>query len=72
MPHRVLPQGISNYRLDIYCRTGRRVFRTEDPATAFDGHHDTVELPGGAYVYLLFYSIDGAQQVKKGQLLLLK
>ena len=67
-----LPQGVSEYRLDIYCRTGRRVFRSEDPSEAFTGRRGTQELQGGAYVYLLFYSVDGVQQVKKGQLLLLK
>lgn len=68
----VLPKGVSGYRLDIYCRTGRRVFRSEDPAEAFIGRSNSHELQGGAYVYLLYYSIDGVQQVKKGQLLLLK
>ena len=68
----MLPEGVSEYRLDIYCRTGRRVFRSEDPAEAFTGRSKSHELQGGAYVYLLFYSVDGVQQVKKGQLLLLK
>lgn len=68
----VLPDGVSGYRLDIFCRTGRRVFRSEDPAEAFTGHHNGRELQGGAYVYLLFYSVGGVQQVKKGQLLILK
>ena len=71
-PTGVLPQGVSGYRLDIYCRTGRRVFRTEDPSEPFMGRRDTHELQGGAYVYLIFYTIDGEQHVKKGQLLLLK
>ena len=71
-PTGVLPEGVSGYRLDIFCRTGRRVFRSENPAEAFTGHHNGRELQGGAYVYLLFYSVGGVQQVRKGQLLLLK
>lgn len=68
----VLPQGITDYRLDVYCRTGRRVFRTSNPAEAFVGRRGSTELQGGVYVYLLFYTIDGEQHIKKGQLLLLK
>ncbi len=71
-PSGVLPQGVTGYRLDIYCRTGRRVFRSENPSEAFVGRRNSIELQGGAYVYLIFYSIDGEQYVKKGQLLLLK
>lgn len=71
-PSGVLPSGISGYRLDIYCRTGRRVFHSENPGEPFVGRSKSGELPGGAYVYLLFYTTNGVQQVKKGQLLLLK
>ena len=71
-PSGVLPQGVSDYRLDVYCRTGRRVFHSSDPATPFAGQSDTLELQGGAYVYLIYYTLNGVQQVKRGQLLLLK
>lgn len=71
-PTGVLPKGVTDYRLDVYCRTGRRVFRTEDPSVPFTGHSGTHELQGGAYVYLIFFTFDGEQHVKKGLLLLMK
>ena len=68
----LLPDGVSGYRLDIYNRMGCRVFRSENPSEAFIGQYKGRELPGGAYVYLLYYDREGEQQIKKGQLLLLK
>ena len=67
-----VPPGVEGYRLDVYCRTGRRVFHSEDPSVPFTGTSDSLELQGGAYVYLLFYSLNGQQKIIKGQLLLLK
>ena len=68
----VLPEGVSDYKLSIYCRTGRRVFYSEDPSEAFTGWNGKHVLQGGAYVYLLYYSKSGEQHSIKGQLLLIK
>lgn len=67
-----LPEGVSGYRLDIYNRVGCRVFRSSNPAEAFDGTYKGVPLGGSAYTYLLFYSQGDEQHVIKGILLLIK
>lgn len=56
--NRFLPliQNVAYYHIYIYNRYGRLVFDTTDPTLPWDGTHDGIPQPQGAYNYRIVYS----------------
>lgn len=48
--------SISNYRMTIYSRAGRRIFSTTDVNVGWDGTFNGSMMPQAAYVYVITYN----------------
>lgn len=58
---------LTNFKLHIYNRNGRRIFLTTDPAFTWDATMDGVRVPQGAYVWVAtFRDSDGNPRQEQG------
>ena len=67
--------GILEFEMSVYHRWGELVFRSCDINQGWDGTHNGIKCPSGAYVYLIYYnSLYTPQERKKrfGTVLLLR
>ena len=68
----VFGQNLTQYRLEIYDRYGRRIFESEDWQRGWNGLINGQMAPQGVYVYRLVYrSETGQSEELKGSLMLL-
>ena len=64
---------ITDFKLHIYNRSGRRIYLTTDPQFAWDGTMNGVRVPQGAYVWVAtFRDSDGAPRQEKGTVTVLR
>ena len=69
----VFPAPVKNYRLQIWNRSGLRIFESSNTALGWNGKFKGIDQRVDIYVYVLsFVDIDGNNVLKKGTISLLK
>lgn len=64
---------VSQFRIFIYNRGGRRVFSSSNPEFVWDGSADGTALPQGAYVWVArFRDSSGRQREEKGSVIIVR
>lgn len=64
---------VQDYEINIFSRSGQRVFTSRSIEQGWDGYSHGTLLPGGAYMYVIRYTDpDGNAKTLKGQVVLLK
>ncbi|MGX8712278.1 MAG: gliding motility-associated C-terminal domain-containing protein [bacterium] len=64
---------VTNFRIFIYNRGGRRLFSSSNPDFTWDGTANGVTLPQGAYVWVArFRDTDGRQREEKGTVTIIR
>ena len=64
---------ITDFKLHIYNRNGRRIYLTSDPQFAWNGTMNGVRVPQGAYVWVAtFRDSDGVMRQEKGTVTVLR
>jgi gliding motility-associated-like protein len=66
--------NIQNLALRIFDRWGGEVYSGNEVTSGWDGKKNGHDCPGGVYVYLIHYTIEGipGEQVKKGNVMLIR
>lgn len=64
--------GISDYKLSIYDRWGKRVFVTENVVDGWDGVYKGKPQLLGTYFYMIQYTFRGEQKLMKGDITLVR
>lgn len=65
--------AVSEFRIFIYNRGGRRVFSSSNPEFSWDGSADGTAMPQGAYVWVArFRDSDGRQREEKGSVTIIR
>ncbi len=67
-------QTLTNYKLSIYNRWGKRIFSTTSPLQAWDGNNMGQPLPAGEYIYYISYKrgLSPKNNTLKGSIILLR
>ena len=69
----MIPAPVSNYRMQIWNRSGELLFETKDYRKGWDGTFKSTPQSIGTYVYLISLTdIDGVNVKKKGTLVLIR
>jgi gliding motility-associated-like protein len=68
--------NLGSFRMYIYNRWGEQVFQSHDLNQGWDGRYAGLPCPNGIYVWIIRYTgisdADAGEQVKKGNVLLLR
>ena len=65
--------GVSDFRVQIYNRGGRRLYTSTDPLFRWDGRHHGEMLPQGTYVWVVQYrDAEGHKHQEKGTVTLIR
>lgn len=66
--------GVSHYEFEVFDRWGERLFRTNDPASGWDGTFRGKPSPQGVYTYRVVYKnvVDGSPGFRLGHVTLLR
>lgn len=64
---------LQSYQLDIYSRSGQKLFTSRDLHYGWNGEYQGAMMEGGSYIYFIKYKdADGQEHIDKGQLLLIR
>ncbi len=64
---------IQSYQLDIYSRSGQKLFTSRNLQYGWNGEYQGGMMEGGSYIYFIRYKdADGQEHIDKGQLLLIR
>lgn len=69
----IFPAPVKNYQMQIWNRTGTKVFETTQMAQGWDGMYKGISQSVGVYVYVItFINVDGKEVMKKGIITLVR